>query len=95
MPLLFKEVLYNLLWIFWVLLIARLVLSYVVMVAREWRPKGVVLVLVEAIYTVTDPPLKALRKVLPPIRLGPIALDTAFMVLFFAVVIAMQVVVAA
>ncbi|MCH8627098.1 YggT family protein [Arsenicicoccus piscis] len=71
---------------------ARLVLSYVQMFARDWRPRGVLLVLAEGIYTVTDPPLKALRKVIPPIRLGAISLDTSFLVLFVIVVVLMQVI---
>nr|WP_277626351.1 YggT family protein [Arsenicicoccus piscis] len=82
----------NLLWLFWVFLMARLVLSYVQMFARDWRPRGVLLVLAEGIYTVTDPPLKALRKVIPPIRLGAISLDTSFLVLFVIVVVLMQVI---
>ena len=55
---------------FFFLLIARLVLDYVQMFARSWRPTGVVLVLAEVIYTITDPPLKALRRVIPPLRIG-------------------------
>ena len=57
-------------WIFFFLLIARLVLDYVQMFARSWRPTGVVLVLAEVIYTITDPPLKALRRLIPPLRIG-------------------------
>jgi YggT family protein len=45
---------------------------------REWRPQGAVLILCEIVYTVTDPPLKYLRRHLQPIRLGPIAIDLAF-----------------
>ncbi|GMA18958.1 YggT family protein [Arsenicicoccus piscis] len=87
-----RAILLNLLWLFWVFLMARLVLSYVQMFARDWRPRGVLLVLAEGIYTVTDPPLKALRKVIPPIRLGAISLDTSFLVLFVIVVVLMQVI---
>lgn len=78
-------VLYLLLWLFFVLLIARLVLDYVQMFARSWHPRGVVLVVAEVIYTMTDPPLKALRRVIPPLRLGGIALDLSFLVLIIAV----------
>ena len=67
-------------------------ISYVVMLARDWRPRGVVLVLVEGVYSLTDPPLRALRRVIPPLRLGGIALDLAFMVLFLIVIVLMQVV---
>ena len=74
-----------LLQIFFFVLIARLVLDYVQMFARSWRPTGLVLVLAEIIYTVTDPPLKALRRVIPPLRLGGIALDLSFLVLIVLV----------
>lgn len=67
--------------LFFLCLIGRLVLDWVQALSREWRPKGVVLVAAEGVYTVTDPPLKGLRKVLPPLRLGAVQLDLAFLVL--------------
>jgi len=67
--------------LFFLCLIGRLVLDWVQALAREWRPRGAVLVIAEALYTVTDPPLKLLRKVLPPLRLGAVQLDLAFLVL--------------
>lgn len=79
------DVLELALWLFFVLLIIRLVLDYVQMFARSWRPTGVVLVVAEAVYTVTDPPLRALRKVIPPLRLGSVSLDLSFLVLIFLV----------
>ncbi len=78
------------LWMFLVLLIARLILDYVQMFSRSWQPRGVVLVLAEVVYTVTDPPLKALRRVLPPLRIGSISLDLSFLVLFLLVNIGLQ-----
>lgn len=75
------QVLILVLWIFFILLIARLVLDYVQMFARSWRPRGPLLVVAEVIYTVTDPPLRALRKVIPPLRLGSVSLDLSFLVL--------------
>ena len=75
-------------WLFFVLLIIRFVLDYVQMFARSWRPTGVVLVVAEVVYTITDPPLRALRKVIPPLRLGSISLDLSFLVLIFLVQIA-------
>ena len=69
------------LWLFFVLLIARLVIDYIQMFARSWRPTGVLLVAAEVIYTITDPPLKALRRLIPPLRLGSINLDLSFLVL--------------
>lgn len=77
--------------IFLLFLIVRLVMDYVVLFARSWRPTGVVLVLLEFTYTVTDPPLKALRRVIPPLRLGSVALDLGFFVLFVLVSILISV----
>jgi len=71
--------------IFTFFLIARLVLDYVQMFARSWRPTGVVLVLAEIIYSITDLPLKALRRVIPPLRIGGISLDLSFLVLIILV----------
>lgn len=79
------------LYVFFIALIARLVFDWIQVFAREWRPRGPVLVVAEAVYTVTDPPLKALRKVLPPLRLGSISLDLGFLVLIFAVSILLRV----
>jgi YggT family protein len=88
---LFWGLIYDLLWIFFILLIARLVLDYVQMFARSWRPTGVALVLAEVVYTITDPPLKALRRVIPPLRIGGIALDLSFLVVIVIVQILIQV----
>jgi YggT family protein len=75
------QLLYVLLWIFLVLLFVRLVVDWVQFFARSWEPRGVLLVALEGVYTVTDPPLKALRKVIPPLRLGGFALDLSFLLL--------------
>jgi YggT family protein len=82
------DLIYILLWLFFVLLIARLVLDYVQMFARSWRPTGPLLVVAEVIYTITDPPLKALRRVIPPVRIGSVSLDLSFLVLVVLVQIA-------
>ena len=83
MRLLFS-VLYLVVLAFFLLLLVRLVLDWVQFFARDWRPRGVALVIAEATYTVTDPPLKALRRVLPPVGIGSIRLDLAFFVLVLA-----------
>jgi YggT family protein len=75
------SIVWLLLWLFFVLLIARLVLDYIQMFARSWRPTGPLLVVAELIYTLTDPPLKALRRVIPPVRFGSVSLDLSFLVL--------------
>lgn len=66
-------------------LIARVVLEMVQSFSRTWRPSGFVLVLAEIVYTITDPPLKFLRKFIKPVRLGSIALDLSVLVLFLIV----------
>ncbi len=81
-----------LLWVFFLLMIGRLVFDLVRSFSPEWRPKGVSLVLAEIIYTPTDPPLKALRRVLPPLPLGPVRLDLAFLVIMISLVVLMNVV---
>jgi YggT family protein len=75
--------------VFFVVLIGRLVLDWVQVFARDWRPRGAILVIAEAIYTVTDPPLKALRRLIPPLQLGALRLDLAFLILFFGTSILM------
>lgn len=72
------------LFLYILVLFSRVVLDLVRMLARDWRPTGVVLVLAEGVYMLTDPPLRALRKVIPPLTLGPVRLDLAFMVLLLA-----------
>jgi YggT family protein len=75
----------SLLSLYVLILIARLVLEYVSIFARDWRPKGPVLLLSETVYTLTDPPLKAIRKVVPNLRIGSVALDLSFIILLFAI----------
>ncbi|MGA8047131.1 MAG: YggT family protein [Dermatophilaceae bacterium] len=81
-----------LLYLYLLVLFARLILSWVQVFSREWRPKGPVLVLAEGVYTLTDPPLRALRKVLPPLRIGGVALDLAFFVLVLLIYILLAIV---
>jgi YggT family protein len=83
---------YTVLLIFFILLIARLVFDYVMMFARSWRPSGVMAAGLEVVYSTTDPPLKALRRVIPPLRLGNFSIDLGFMVLLFVVYVLMSVV---
>jgi YggT family protein len=77
--------------LFFVVLIARLVLDWVQAFARDWRPRGPLLVVAEVVYSVTDPPLRALRKVIPPLQLGSVRLDLAFLVLFLLTSVVMSI----
>lgn len=80
---------YIALLLFLVALIVRLVFDWVQMFAREWRPRGPALVVAHAVYSITDPPLKVLRRLIPPLRLGGVSLDLGFLILFIAVSVAM------
>lgn len=77
------QVLRFALFLFMLTLFARMILGFVMSFSREWRPQGVMLVVTEAVFTVTDPPLKFLRRLIPPVQLGHMRLDIAFLVLFF------------
>ena len=68
------------LWVFIALLWVRFVFDWVQVFARSWSPKGPLLVVLEVVYSITDPPIKALRRVIPPLRLGSIALDLSFLI---------------
>ena len=71
--------------VFLVILLFRLVMDWVFQFARSWRPGKAMVVVLEATYTVTDPPLKLLRRFIPPLRLGGVALDLSFFVLMIIV----------
>lgn len=84
-------VVYVALVVFFVLMWARFVLDLVRMIARRWRPRGLVLVLAEAVYAVTDPPIKLVRRVIPPLRVGGAALDFAWSIVMLLVIILISV----
>jgi len=79
------SVLYLVVHLVYVALLGRLVLDWVQMFARNWRPQGIVLIAASLIYSVTDPPMNLLRRVVPPLRFGGVALDLGFLILVFAV----------
>jgi len=62
-------------------LVGRLIFDYIRMFSRNWRPTGVVLMIAEVIYTITDPPIRALRRIIPPVRIGSVSIDLSFLVL--------------
>lgn len=72
-------------------LFGRVIFSWVQAFARGWRPHGIVLVLAELVYTLTDPPLRFLRRFIPPLTIGQIRLDVGLLILFFGVSIMAQV----
>lgn len=71
-------------WAFLALLFVRFIIDWVMVFARNWRPTGIVAAVLELAYSATDPPLRLLRRLIPPLRLGSFALDIAFLLLFIA-----------
>lgn len=73
--------------IFWFLLLARIIVEMIQSFSRDWRPSGVMAVIFEILFTITDPPVKALRRLIPPVRLGAVALDLSVIVLFIGIIV--------
>jgi YggT family protein len=69
-----------LLWLFIALMFVRFIVDWVQVFARSWTPTGPVLVVLETVYTITDPPILFFRRFIPPLRLGSVALDLSFMI---------------
>jgi YggT family protein len=85
------SVAYYLFLVFFVVLWARFILELVRTFARGWRPRGFALLLAEAAFTVTDPPIKFFRRLLPPLSLGPVALDFGWTLTMFVCIIGMYI----
>ena len=71
--------------IYFMVLIARMILSWVPVLVPGWEPRGPFLVVAEVIYSLTDPPLRFLRRLLPPVQVGTIAFDLGFLVLMIGI----------
>lgn len=78
------------LFLFWLLLIARIVVEFIRSFSRDWRPRGVTVVLLETIMTITDPPVNLLRRVIPQLTIGSVRLDFSIMVLLLLAFIGMD-----
>ncbi|WP_026255961.1 YggT family protein [Mycobacterium sp. 155] len=89
MSLLF-EILFFALFIFWLLLIARVVVEFIRSFSRDWHPRGLTVVILEVILSLTDPPVKLLRRIIPQLTIGAVRLDLSIMVLLLVVFIGMQ-----
>ena len=87
------QVIYLLLYMFFLALIARFVMGWVLAFGRRWHPGRGAAATLEAVWTVTDPPLKALRRVIPPLPLGTVTVDLSAIVLLLILFVLMQVVV--
>ena len=84
------QILYLIVYLFFLVLLARFVLSAVLQYGRRWQPSRGAAAALETVWTVTDPPLKALRRVIPPLRIGNVSLDLAFIVLLVILFVLME-----
>ena len=88
----FKDLILNLLTFFKWVLFARLIIDYIRMFARNWRPNSFLLAIFELIYSITDPAMKFVGRFIPPLRLGGVSLDLSFIVILLALNIASTIV---
>jgi YggT family protein len=86
----FFEILGFAFFLFWLLLIARIVVEFIRSFSRDWHPRGITVVILEAIMTVTDPPVKLLRRIIPQLSIGAVRLDFSIMVLLLLAFLGMQ-----
>ncbi len=86
------SVIHIALWVFIALMWIRFVVDWVQIFARNWAPSGILLVVLELVYSATDPPIKALRKVIPPLRVGSIAIDLSFIIVMIVAYLALYIV---
>jgi YggT family protein len=86
------QALYGVVLVFIVLLWVRFIVDWVQVFARDWTPKGPLLVVLEVVYSATDPPIMALRRVIPPLRIGSFALDLSFLLVLVAAYLLLNVI---
>lgn len=75
------------LWIYIVLILARIVIEWTRQFARKWRPVGAAAIGLELVYVATDPPIRLLRRLVPPLQLGTVSLDLSVIILLIALII--------
>lgn len=76
--------------LFLILLFVRFVFDWVQVFARSWSPTGVLLVMLEVVYSATDPPINLVRRFVPPLRIGSIMLDLAFIIVLISVYVLLE-----
>jgi YggT family protein len=86
------QVLHGALWVFIALMWVRFVVDWVQVFARSWTPTGFLLVVLEIVYSATDPPIKALRRVIPPLRIGTVAIDLSFIIVMIAAYVLLSII---
>ena len=85
-------VLEYVLWLYLLLLIGRLIIDVLQQYSRTWTPSGPLAVVAEIIFTATDPPLRLLRRYIRPVKLGSVALDLSYTLLFLVIIVLLSVV---
>ena len=80
-----SSLLVQLLGLFKLALFARIIIDYVRMFARNWRPNSFLLAIFEVVYSITDRPMRFVQRFVPPLRLGGVAIDLSFIVLLIAI----------
>jgi YggT family protein len=88
----FATIAYYILWLYLLLLIGRLIIDMLQSYSRTWSPSGILARVAEIIFTATDPPLRFLRRYLRPVRLGSVALDLSYTLLFLVIIVLLSVV---
>ncbi len=78
--------------LFYLLVVARLVAETTRSFAHSWRPAGLTAVGLEVVYSITDPPIKLFRRLIPPLRLGGVSIDVSVIVLFIVILILREIV---
>jgi len=81
-----------LLYVYILLILARLIIDFTRQFARSWRPGGVAAIGLELVYITTDPPIRLLRRLVPPVRLGTVRLDLSVIILLIVLFVLRQVV---
>lgn len=87
------SILIQILGLFKLALFARIIIDYIRMFARNWRPNAILLAIFEFIYSITDKPMKFVQRFVPPLRIGGVALDLSFIVLLIAINLAQRAVI--
>lgn len=86
------QILYGVIFFFIALLWVRFIVDWVQVFARSWQPRGALLVVLEGVFTATDPPINALRRFVPPLRIGSVALDLSFLIVMVGAYLLLRVV---
>ncbi len=87
-----RIVLYYVLTIYLLILLGRLIIDMLQMYSRSWSPSGGLAIVAEILFTLTDPPLRLLRRYIRPVRLGSVALDLSYTLLFLVIIVLLAVV---